>query len=264
MYKRQFILPAMVAGIGAATWALLNQTPLPRPAASSLPLAACALLIWALEFRFPAHAAWFRKPDLKDVVLLVVNRLVDAGVLASMVILMSMVTAKSPVTLPWPTHWPVVLQVVLGLLLAETLRYAIHRLSHREGFWWRIHTTHHEPNRMYLLNGPRLHPLNYLWVAGAHGVPMLALGASLDVVLVVVNVTALFVVFQHANVKLRFGGLNKVFATPDVHRLHHARDMPAGGVNYAIVLLVVDRIFGTYAPARPVEANGIGLAKKER
>lgn len=51
-----------------------------------------------------------------------------------------------------------------------------------------------------------------------------------------------------------------MLATPDVHRLHHARDMPTRGVNYAIVLLIVDRIFGTYAAPRAVPDDGIGLA----
>ncbi len=219
-------------------------------------------MIWALEYRFPAHASWNRRPDTKDVVLLIVNRLVDAALLGTMVTVMAMLTEGSGVDLPWPRQWPVAAQVLLGLLIAEVIRYAMHRWSHRPGFWWRVHRTHHEPNRMYVLNGPRLHPVNYIWVAGAHGVPTLLLGAELDVVLVLVNVTALFVVFQHANLRLRFDGLNQVLATPDVHRLHHARDMPERGVNYSIVLLLIDRLFGTYKPPHAVAADGIGLAEK--
>ncbi len=251
----------LLAGICAATWALLTKTELPRPAASGLPLLACVLVIWRLEHRFPAHASWNRRPDGKDVVLLFVNRFVDVALLAGTCTLVARLSEASNLDFPWPTHWPVAAQVVLGLLLAEFIRYAMHRWSHRPGFWWRVHRTHHEPDRMYVLNGPRLHPVNYVWVAAAHGVPMLLLGAQLEVVVLLVNVTALFVVFQHANLRLRFDGLNQVLATPDVHRLHHARDMPERGVNYSIVLLVIDRLFGTYAPPRAVSADGIGLAR---
>ena len=254
------ILPTLVAAIGLASWALLTRSPLPRPAASSLPLLACALVIWGLEYRFPAQRAWNRRPDTKDLVLLVVNRLVDAALLATMVTAVAMPTERFGLDLPWPRRWPVPAQVALGIGIAETIRYALHRWSHRPGFLWRVHRTHHEPDRMYVLNGPRLHPVNYLWVAGAHGVTTLALGADLDVVLVLVNVTALFVIFQHANLDLRFDGLNRIFATPDVHRLHHARDMPARGVNYSVVLVFIDRLFGTYAPPRPISADGIGMS----
>ncbi len=254
------ILPTLVAAIGFASWALLTKSPLPRPAASSLPVLACALVIWGLEYRFPAQRAWNRRPDTKDLVLLVVNRLLDAALLGTMVTVMGLVTERFEVRLPWPTHWPVAAQVVMGIAIAEMIRYALHRWSHRPGFLWRVHRTHHEPNRMYVLNGPRLHPVNYFWVAGAHAITTLALGAELDVVLVLVNVTALFVIFQHSNLELRFDGLNRFLATPDVHRLHHARDMPARGVNYSVVLLAIDRLFGTYAAPRPVPADGIGLS----
>ena len=68
--------------------------------------------------------------------------------------------------------------------------------------------------------------------------------------------------FQHANVKLRFDGLNQLLATPDVHRLHHMReDLQATPVNFGIVLLVLDRLLGTYAPARiQPDAGDIGPA----
>lgn len=254
------ILPTLVTAIGWGSWALLTKTELPRPLAASLPLLACALLIWALEYRFPAQRSWNRRPDRTDLVLLVVNRLLDAALLATMVAAAALATARFGLELPWPTRWPVALQVAAGIVIAEVIRYALHRASHRPGLLWSVHRTHHEPRRMYVLNGPRLHPANYLWVAGAHGVTTLALGADLDVVLVIVNVTALFVIFQHANLDLRFDGLNRVFATPDVHRLHHARDMPSRGVNYSVVLVVIDRLFGTYAPPRPVPADGIGLS----
>lgn len=65
---------------------------------------------------------------------------------------------------------------------------------------------------------------------------------------------------QHANVQLAFGGWNQLFATPDVHRLHHTRD--ARGVNYGIVIILLDRLFGTYAPPAAVAEDDIGLGEE--
>lgn len=255
-----FILPFIVALVSVGTWKLLG-TELPRPAASGIPLLASVVVILGLERFFPLHRGWNRRPDRMDLVLLVVNRGVDLALLGGTVALIAALGDTVRVVSLWPTSWPVALQVVAGITVGEFLRYAIHRYSHRPGLWWAVHRTHHEPERMYSLNGPRLHPLNYLWVSAAHGVPMLVLGAPLEVVLVVMNVTALFVVFQHANLKLRFDGINRVFATPDVHRIHHAREIVGLGANFSIVLVVVDLIFGTYAPAdADIPVDGIGSA----
>ena len=227
---------------------------------------AALLTVLALERIYPLHRAWNRRPDRLDLLLLVVNRGVDGAILVGTA---ALVAALGDVAAPagrlWPTSWPLPLQVLVGITLAELLRYAMHRYSHRPGFWWRVHRTHHEPERMYALNGPRLHPINYLWVAAAHAVPMIVLGAPVETVLLVINVTAVFVIFQHANLDLRFDGLNRVLATPDVHRFHHARRGPTEGVNYAIVLLVLDRLFGTYAAPGPQPGvEDVGLAECTR
>ena len=251
------ILPALVAFVPIVTWRLL-ATELPRPAASGLPLLSSLVVVLLLERAFPRHRAWNRRPDGKDLLLLVANRFVDFAVLGGTVALVAAGGESLRLGVGWPQAWPVPVQVLVGITIGELLRYAMHRYSHRLGFWWRVHRTHHEPDRMYALNGPRLHPLNYLWVTAAHSMPMLLLGAPLEVVLVTMNLTGLFVILQHANLRLRFDGLNQVLATPDVHRLHHARGAGERGVNYAIVLVLIDRLFGTFEPAREVAADGIG------
>jgi sterol desaturase/sphingolipid hydroxylase (fatty acid hydroxylase superfamily) len=253
------VFPALLVAVFGATHLLL-RTDLPRPAASGIPLVTALLVVLALERLFPLHRSWNRRPDGLDLLLLVVNRGVDAALLVGTLAFVSAFAEPLRIAAVWPQGWPLVGQVLLGLTLGESLRYALHRVSHRPGWWWRIHHTHHEPDRMYALIGPRLHPLNYLWVAAAHAVPMLVLGAELPAVLLVMNVTGLFVIVQHANLNLRFDGLNRVLATPDVHRLHHAREAAGRGVNFAIVLVAIDRLFGTYAAAGdPVPAEGIGL-----
>lgn len=213
------IFPALLAAMIGITWGLL-QTDLPRPLASGAALVFTLVAILVLERLFPYHRAWNRRPDPSDVALLVVNRLVDIGVVAVATLALGMLRpVLGPALDLWPTALPISLQVVLGIVIAEAIRYALHRLSHRPGVLWRWHRVHHEPERMYVLNGPRLHPLNYLWVTAAHTVPVILLGAELEVAILIINITGFFVLFRHANLRLRFDGLNQVFATADVHRL---------------------------------------------
>jgi sterol desaturase/sphingolipid hydroxylase (fatty acid hydroxylase superfamily) len=258
------VFPALLAVVVVVTMRLLGSD-LPRPLATAGVLAGMVVTMLVLERIAPYHRAWNARPDRWDLVLIVGNRAVDVVVIAGTVAALDALD-RSGVRLAlrawWPTGWPLLAQAVLGILIAELARYGLHRWSHRPGLLGRVHHTHHQPRRMYTLNGPRLHPLNQLWLATANVVPMLVLGARLEAVILAINVTTFFVLFQHANLRLRFDGLNLLLATPDVHRLHHLRENQRGrGVNYGIVVLLYDRLFGTWAPARSaagVDAIGPG------
>lgn len=255
------VFPTLLATLLLGSRALLTRG-LPPPAVAGITLLATAVTLLGLERLVPLHRVWNRRPEALDLGLFLGNRLVDVGVIAGALALLARLEAAGvPMAAlrVWPREAPVPLQVLLGLLLGEALRYLLHRLSHRPGLLWWAHRTHHAPTRMYALNGPRLHPLNQAWISLANTLPLLALGAPLSTVAQVASVTAFLVLLQHANLNLRFDGWNALFATPDVHRLHHSRALAGVGVNYGIVLLVFDRLFGTYRKAEPIGADGIGL-----
>jgi len=255
-----FIFPALLVGLVTAAMALI-ATDLPRPAVSSTVLISLIVIVMALERLFPLHDAWNAFPERLDLVLLVANRFLDVAVIGVTLGVLGALEARGVTTLHlWPTRAPLPVQAGLGILLAEALRYALHRLSHRPGLLWQVHQTHHQPTRMYALNGPRLHPGNYAWIAVANTVPMLLLGAELSSVMLASMLTSFFVLFQHANLHLRFDGWNRILATPDVHRAHHATDHAARGVNYGIVLLAFDHVFGTYQTAADPGTEQIGSA----
>jgi sterol desaturase/sphingolipid hydroxylase (fatty acid hydroxylase superfamily) len=248
---------AVVAGVGA-----LLERGLPLPVVSTISLASVILTVLAIERVSPLHRGWNRRPELGDIGLLLLNRGVDLALLAGIVVALERLETGGhlPSALRlWPSSLPLVVQAAFGIACGELVRYVLHRASHRAGLLWSWHVVHHQPERMYALNGPRLHPANQLWVSAAHAVPMLVFGAEVRAVVYAAIVTAFFVVLQHANVSLSFSGWNQVFATPDVHRLHHARRWIARGVNYGIVIVWFDRIFGTYAAAKPIGENDIGL-----
>jgi sterol desaturase/sphingolipid hydroxylase (fatty acid hydroxylase superfamily) len=256
------IFPTLLAAVAGGSLALLSR-PVPPPVVSVAVLLALIVVISGLERLFPQHRAWNRRPDPVDLALMVFNRLVDVGVIAGTLALvggLQRAGVRLGLLHAWPTGAPLLVQALLGITLAEGIRYALHRASHHPGWLWRVHRIHHQPARMYALNGPRLHPANQLWVGMAHLVPMLLLGAALPAVILTANLTVFFVLLQHANLRLRFDGWNRVLATPDVHRLHHRKDARED-VNFGIVLLLFDRVFGTYRPAEEVAAGDIGLAE---
>lgn len=250
------VFPALLAGVVGLSLALLHRS-LPPPLVATAVLVVLVVVVLLLERLFPQHRAWNRRPEASDLALLVGNRLVDVAVIAGTLALVGALGTHLTVVHVWPTGAPLLLQALLGVTVAEAVRYVLHRRSHQPGLLGRVHRTHHDPRRMYALNGPRVHPANALWVGAAHVVPMLLLGAPLAAVVLAANLTAFFVLFQHANLRLRFDGWNLLLATPDVHRLHH-RNQAGPAVNYGIMLLVFDRLFGTYRPAAPVGVEDIG------
>jgi sterol desaturase/sphingolipid hydroxylase (fatty acid hydroxylase superfamily) len=253
------VFPLLLAAVAAGSLALLHR--LPPPAVSLAVLVALIIVISGLERLVPQHRGWNGRPEGLDLFLIVFNRLVDVGLVAGTLALAGGLQRAGVPLRAWPGGAPLLAQALLGITLAEGIRYVLHRRSHRPGLLWRVHRTHHQPGRMYALNGPRLHPANQLWVGMAHVVPMLLLGAPLAAVILAANITVFFVLFQHANLRLRFDGWNRVLATPDVHRLHHRKEA-SEGVNFGIVLLLFDRLFGTYRAAHDVDARDIGLVEK--
>jgi hypothetical protein len=193
--------------------------------------------------------------------LVVANRLVDVGVVAG----------------PW--RWPVACSGwacrwrcgrrgaarragAARLTIAEGVRYALHRWSHRPGLLWRVHRTHHQPRRMYVLNGPRLHPANHLWVALANAGPMLLLGASLPAVILAANLAVFFVLSSTPTCGAA-STLDPLLATPD----RPPSDPPKPrqqDVNFASSFWssIGCRDLPGSAPA--VEAGDIGLVEADR
>ena len=92
---------------------------------------------------------------------------------------------------------------------------------------WRFHELHHSQEDMSVLTVFRTHPLihvSYL-VALIPGVVLLANGAMSTTVLVVYGA---IVAFAHSNTRLGFGPLERIFVSPNYHRIHHKVDGPAG------------------------------------
>ncbi len=156
----------------------------------------------------------------------------------------------------WPATWPLAAQVALAIAAKDLCVYGAHRALHRH--LWRVHAIHHSAPRLYWLNAWRAHPLEGLVSGTAATIPIVALGAPPEVALFTWAFTAVFSMVQHANIALAPGPLDRLLATPALHRWHHA---PDANVNYGGILSVWDQLFATYRPATPGprEIGGVEL-----
>ena len=140
---------------------------------------------------------------------------------------------------------PGALSILLLFLLQDFLYYWFHRASHRIRWMWASHVTHHSSERLNLSTAFRqslTYPLSGMWV---FWLPIAWVGFTPQQVILVVGLNLAYQFFVHTQAIPKLGVLEYVFNTPSVHRVHHAQNPQYIDRNYAGVLSIWDRLFGT-------------------
>jgi ornithine lipid hydroxylase len=170
------------------------------------------------------------------------------------------VAVPSPLLTVWPMTWPMAVQAVLGLVVAEFFGYWQHRLLHSVPWLWPLHALHHSTSRMTFFKATRIHALDIGSFTFVSVAPLLALGASTEVVLWVTAFGNFAAQTQHTNIALPTPPwVNAVVGTPAVHWLHHSLDLREGNSNFGMNLMLFDHLFGTYVPPSPEPPAAFGI-----
>lgn len=222
------------------------------------------LATFLLERYLPHEENW-RRPDgqiLTDLAHTLTSKgAVQALLLVNgMIGLADMVDGKGLVGYSlWPTQWPLWGQVVLAVVVSEFGLYWAHRLSHEIPAIWNFHAIHHSVKKLWFVNTGRFHIVDSLFSIIMGLLPLLALGAPLDMVKWVACVTAFIGMLTHCNIEMRFGPLSWIFNTPALHRWHHSMKLREGNKNYGENIMLWDVLFRTYFDEnrRPPEKIGI-------
>jgi len=211
-----------------------------------------AVIFIPLEKLFALHPQRvFRAGWKTDVVHLAVNNLVStAGLIIPVVVVGLTLRALVPASV----HAAVLaqlpaLQFAEAFLIASLGGYAGHRAAHEIPLLWRFHKVHHGITQMDWLASAHLHPIDQVWTRSCTVIPVFALGFSRGSFGGFVVLTTLQALFIHANVRLTFGPLRWLVATPEFHHWHHASEPAAHNTNFAGEFPWIDALFGTlYLP----------------
>lgn len=155
--------------------------------------------------------------------------------------------------------WPLWVQVAFFFVTHDLYIYWFHRWQHRSPVLWRIHEAHHSVKEVDWLAGSRSHALEILVNQTIEFLPVFLLGAAPEVFLIKGVIDAVWGMFIHSNLNVRFGPLRWLFNGPELHRWHHAVDITEGGINFGTKLSVWDWIFGTrWLPEWKPKGYGLG------
>lgn len=137
---------------------------------------------------------------------------------------------------------------LLLFLLQDFLYYWFHRCSHRVRWLWASHVVHHSSRLMNFSTAFRqslTYQISGMWLFWT---PLVLLGFSPTQVLGVVALNLAFQFFVHTRWGGHWGWLGLIINTPAWHRVHHACNAPYIDRNFAGVLIIWDRLFGTFTP----------------
>ncbi|BDM63339.1 sterol desaturase [Shewanella sp. NFH-SH190041] len=141
------------------------------------------------------------------------------------------------------------------LMLAQDFCYYwFHRASHRLRWFWAAHSVHHSSKNMNFSTALRqsmLYPLTGMWL---FWLPLVIIGfpPQYVVLTVLVNLALQFII--HTQWIRSFGCLDRLLNSPSHHRVHHGRNPQYIDRNYAGLLIIWDKLFGTFTPeTEPVE-----------
>ena len=136
---------------------------------------------------------------------------------------------------------------VAGIVAYDFCYYWHHRLGHESAVFWASHVVHHQSQEFNLSTALRQTSSGAL-LGWLFYLPMAVIGFPPQVFAAAALIDLLYQYWIHTEHVGRLGWLDQVLATPSNHRVHHAVNDGYIDRNYGGILIVWDRLFGSFAP----------------
>jgi alkylglycerol monooxygenase len=149
---------------------------------------------------------------------------------------------------------------VVALLAYDFLYYWVHRCGHEVQVMWASHQVHHSSEYFNLSTALRQSATGALF-AWPFYLPMALLGVPPVVFAIVALIDLLYQYWVHTELVGRLGPLDRILVTPSNHRVHHGQNDYCIDRNYGGILIIWDRLFGTFTEERDAEPVIYGVRK---
>ena len=145
---------------------------------------------------------------------------------------------------------------VILFFLDDLAYYVFHRVSHESRLFWNFHVVHHSSEQFNLSVAVRQSWFGGLvhWMFYA---PLMLLGFAPWMFAITHGFNLIYQFWVHTRLVDRLGWFEFVFNTPSHHRVHHGVNGPYLDKNYAGVLIIWDRLFGSFVAETETPRYGI-------
>ena len=146
--------------------------------------------------------------------------------------------------------------LILTVIIADFIYYWEHRIEHQVRFFWAYHNVHHSSTDYNYTVASRLSWVEscFLWI---FYIPMALLGFNPLLIFLGVQISAAYQTWIHTQKIGKLGVLEKVINTPALHRVHHASNLLYIDKNFGGIIMIWDRLFGTYQPEQEKPVYGL-------
>ncbi|MDX1481099.1 MAG: sterol desaturase family protein [Woeseiaceae bacterium] len=149
---------------------------------------------------------------------------------------------------------------ICAILAWDFCYYWAHRCGHEISILWAAHAVHHQSEDYNLSTALRQTSTGFLfnWV---FYLPLFLIGLPIEVVATANAIDLIYQFWVHTRHVGRLGWLDYVFVTPSNHRVHHAQNEVYIDRNYGGILILWDRLFGSFQPELDEEPVVFGVRK---
>jgi len=159
-------------------------------------------------------------------------------------------------------HWALLeipntfLNGVILLFAFDFIYYWAHRMGHEINFFWGGHIVHHSSEE-YNLTVALRQPWFYSFMSFFLFLPLAWIGFSVKLLVIVAGLDVLYQFWIHTKYIGKLGPLEWIFNTPSHHRVHHGVNPQYIDKNHGGVLIIWDRLFGTFEEEKEEVVYGI-------
>ena len=145
---------------------------------------------------------------------------------------------------------------LLLFLATDFVWYWYHRCGHRINLFWSMHVVHHQSDDFNYTASVRI----TIFQAAARCLfwsvlPILGFPPGMITLFLLIHGTYPF--FTHTQLIGKLGLLEKILVTPSHHRVHHSSNEEYLDKNYGDILIIWDKLFGTFAEEKTTPVFGL-------
>ena len=225
---------------------------------AALPIFLAAIGLEALYYRIALKRAYGWLITASNLVV-AVGRLASEAVTKSMIVVVYVAAYElRPVDIPMD-RWESWVALFVAVELAY---YWLHRYSHQIRWMWALHSVHHSAQQITFSVAYRLGWTNIVSGPWLFLIPVCWIGFDPRAVGFMYAANLLYQFWLHTEAVPKLGFLEWFLNTPSHHRVHHAIEPEYLDRNYGGVLIVWDRVFGTFSEERDGARRTYGLVRQ--